>query len=79
MSKVEQRRLAGIEREKEVKRRRVDNLAWANAVTAVVNQPELVAAAAANEDAAEVADDNPPHISHDIKKMNSARILFCNT
>ena len=79
ISKVEQKRMAGLEREKQVKRQRVSNRAWANAVTAVVNQPELVAVAGVSEVATEVVDENPPHISHDIKQMISARVIYCNT
>ena len=71
--------MAGLEREKQVKRQCVSNRAWANAVTAVVNQPELVAVAGAAEDVPEVIDENPPHISHDIKQMISARVIYCNT
>ena len=71
--------MAGLEREKQVKRQCVSNRAWANAVTAVVNQPELLAAVGAAENVPEVVDDNPPHISHDIRQMSSARVIFCNT
>ena len=40
-----QKRLAGLEREKEMKRCKLDNRAKATAVIAVANQPELVWAA----------------------------------
>ena len=71
--------MAGLEREKQVKRQCVSNRAWANAVAAVVNQPELVAAVGGSEMVPEVVDDNPPHISHGIKQMRSARVIYCNT
>ena len=77
VTKQEQRRLKGIEKERKRKQVIEDNRARAKATRSVIDNPSLCHSAAT-----EIGDDEvdilEPHCSHDIKQMQSHAITFCN-
>ena len=83
VNKAERKRLAEIERNKQLKVRRLDRATVATAELAFSRQPELadgeadVDATPTNVDAA-IQPANEPHASHDIKRMASHPIVYCN-
>ena len=80
ISKQEQRRLKGIEKERKRKHGIDDNRAKAKARRAVLNEPSLTHGT--EHDTADTEDDeidvHAPHVSHDLRQMRSHAITYCN-
>ena len=89
VTRTEQKRLKSIEAESVKKKRKAERVAAADAVAAIVRQPELTHAVGQPELADEVehvavpiaTDENGVHPSHDMRSFASAEglILFCDT
>ena len=81
VNKAERKRLAEIERNKQLKVRRLDHAANARVEQLFAMQPELAAAGNEQEDEVDEATVHPanaPHSTHDIKKMASHPIVYCD-
>ena len=79
VTKQEQRRLKGIEKEKARKQSIEDNKAMAHAKASVLDNPGLVGEIeGARAEEVEVVDPMAPHPSHELKEMPSAAVTYCN-
>ena len=79
VTKQEQRRLKGIEKEKARKAAIADNKAKARAKSSVLNDPSLVGEVAEVQAEEEVVDPFAPHPSHDLREIKSAAVTFCSS
>ena len=79
VAKAELKRLNSIANEAKKKKQRLENIAAAQAVTAVTNQPELAHGVSYGVGAL-VNDSEAPHITHDMRHVAcaTATVIFCN-
>ena len=81
VTKAEQRRLKGIEKEKARKAAIAVNRAKARARNSILNDPGLAGSLEVDEahGTEEVVDPFAPHPSHTLREMVSASVTYCNT